>query len=1034
MKSFLRIVLWLFIGIVIALLLLPFVFKDKVKEEIKILINDQVNAEVDFGDVDLSFIKAFPNASIEVNDIFIKGKEPFANINLAKINRVKLNVDIMSLFGDNTIGINSIVLDQPDLNIVVNKNGLANYDIMKDSKEANAPSQEITAQLDRYSINNGKLHYRDLVGHVDFDINDINHTGSGNFSNTLFDLKTDSKINQITLVQNGVTYLKNADLDALVNVKVDLNENKYTLSDNEIRLNKLPVNVSGFLQILADESYKMDFDFKSPNTNFEDIFSLIPYAYTKDYDKVTAKGSSSFEGKVKGLYNDKGSLPVIDMKIKAKDGYIKYPDFPQDISNINLDLHLNSERSDWEDFSIHLPEFSMNIANEPIKGKLMIEKAFGNFVADGYINGNVNLETFSMAFPIEDINKIKGIMDIDLEFLTSKSDIESSNYSNMKLAGVSTLKNVQLSYANYPQITIPDARLEASPQNSKLDVNQMKFGNSDFDIKSEIKNPLDILTENKTRGHIIMESNVLDYNQIVGLTEEGTEEVASTEIDSFSESVIKDLEFTYDVNIKDLKYEEYKVENVVSSGSASANEFTIDQGTLDFESSKIYVDGNFENIYDYTFSEEDLEGVMDIKAESIDLNKMYAAEESKSEEELETVILPKNIKMDINVDIGQIQYGTYNLDNIDGLVKMENGIANFKNVAMQALGGDLKLDGYYDSSLETQPEFSLAYNLSQVSFSQLYENSNSFKLLAPIAKFIEGKLNSTLEMKGPLGKDMMPILEKITANGFLETLNSKIDGFIPFEKLGDKLGISSLKSLSLENTKNWFTIEDGAVKLEPSSREFEGMKFNYSGKHYVDQNIDYTIKAEIPREKLKANVVSGAAEAGMSFLEKEAGKRGIDVNLGDMVYMDIKLTGSITNPKIQIIPTGSGGKSASNIVKDEITNQIDQIKDTLTREAEKKVELLKDTLTKKTNEVVDSAKKQVKIKINKKVDEVKEDAKEKVEDVIKSSSAGKAVDSIAAKAEDKVGEILGDKAKEEADKLKDKVKDFNPFKKKKKGN
>lgn len=350
---------------------------------------------------------------------------------------------------------------------------------------------------------------------------------------------------------------------------------------------------------------------------------------------------------------------------------------------------------------------------------------------------------------------------------------------------------------------------------------------------------------------------------------------------------------------------------------------------------------------------------------------------------------------------------------------------------MKLFGGELNLNGFYDSNDETRPEFAIDYKLDNVPIKDIYEKSNSFKKLAPIAEYLTGKLNTTLSMSGPLGKDMMPLLGEVTAKGFLETLNSTLKGFKPLAAVGDKLGIAALNNVSIDNTKNWFTVENGFVVLDEQERELDGMKFMMGGKHSVDQKLDYKIRAEIPRDKLKANVASNILESGMGMLEKEAGKRGVDIDLGDMIFMDIFLTGSITNPKIKIVPTGSGGKSAKNIIKDEITNQADKLKDTIRKEVEKKVDVVKTQVETKVEETTGRVRTKVEDKVNEEVGKVKNEVEDKVKDKVSEEVKKQVEEKVGEEVKEKVDEVLGDKGKEVEDKAKDVLKDIFGKKKKK---
>ena len=58
-------------GILALLIILPIVFKDKIKEIALQEVNKQLTADVGFDKLSISLLKNFPNASISVKDLYI---------------------------------------------------------------------------------------------------------------------------------------------------------------------------------------------------------------------------------------------------------------------------------------------------------------------------------------------------------------------------------------------------------------------------------------------------------------------------------------------------------------------------------------------------------------------------------------------------------------------------------------------------------------------------------------------------------------------------------------------------------------------------------------------------------------------------------------------------------------------------------------------------------------------------------------------------------------------------------------------------
>ena len=69
MKKFLKITAIVIASIIILLMVLPYAFRGKIKEVIISEGNKMLNAQFDFGRVNISLIRNFPKATISVKDI-----------------------------------------------------------------------------------------------------------------------------------------------------------------------------------------------------------------------------------------------------------------------------------------------------------------------------------------------------------------------------------------------------------------------------------------------------------------------------------------------------------------------------------------------------------------------------------------------------------------------------------------------------------------------------------------------------------------------------------------------------------------------------------------------------------------------------------------------------------------------------------------------------------------------------------------------------------------------------------------------------
>lgn len=104
--------------ILVFMLVLPFMFKDKVIIIVKKEANEMLNAKLDFESLDISLFSHFPSASIELNGLTLSGIDDFENDTLVSAESIDVAVNVMSLFSDKGFDVNYVVLDKPSIKAV----------------------------------------------------------------------------------------------------------------------------------------------------------------------------------------------------------------------------------------------------------------------------------------------------------------------------------------------------------------------------------------------------------------------------------------------------------------------------------------------------------------------------------------------------------------------------------------------------------------------------------------------------------------------------------------------------------------------------------------------------------------------------------------------------------------------------------------------------------------------------------------------------------------------------------------------------
>ena len=98
MKKVFKIIGITLLVIIVLLIAAPFLFSSQIENFVKKTINNNVNAKVEFADIDLSLFRSFPQATVVLSDVSVINNAPFEGDTLADVKEVTLQMSIKELF------------------------------------------------------------------------------------------------------------------------------------------------------------------------------------------------------------------------------------------------------------------------------------------------------------------------------------------------------------------------------------------------------------------------------------------------------------------------------------------------------------------------------------------------------------------------------------------------------------------------------------------------------------------------------------------------------------------------------------------------------------------------------------------------------------------------------------------------------------------------------------------------------------------------------------------------------------------------
>ena len=165
-----------FLVLIILLIALPLIFQKKIFKAIIEEANLSLRADVSIEDYDLTLISTFPNLILELKEVKITGRDEFAGVDLIDAGTIEAKLNLRSVFSDE-IKIERIALKDANINVMITREGLANYDItIPDSVQVEETEPtKFALNLKSYSIENTNINYEDKAGNMSMVITQMNH-------------------------------------------------------------------------------------------------------------------------------------------------------------------------------------------------------------------------------------------------------------------------------------------------------------------------------------------------------------------------------------------------------------------------------------------------------------------------------------------------------------------------------------------------------------------------------------------------------------------------------------------------------------------------------------------------------------------------------------------------------------------------------------------------------------------------------------------------------------------------------------------
>lgn len=562
------------LGVVLLVLLLavvaiPLLFKDRLLAAVQNEISSSLNADVRFDDFDVTLLSSFPDLTLELSGLTVQNRAPFEGTTLAKVGQASVTVELMSALQGGPYTVRALRLEAPEITLITDVQGRSNTDLGGEEAAPATPATPeaeaapLTLRLQRTEIVGGDLFYDDHQAGTFVEVKQIDHRGEGSVDGDVIAFSTKTDIGALSVEDGGVRLLREVKLGTTLDLQYNQATGGVVLGDNRITLNALPLKVSGSATPRGAD-WELDLAFAALPTTLKEVLSLVPSVYKKDMGAMRIAGALALQGSIKGLLKAEGDdLPALSLVATLNDGSFRDPSLPTGIDGIDLDLAVEHPGGDLDAMVVDLRTFALSIDGSPLKGRLRVTHPTTDPELDLEAKGDLDLGKLTQSFPIEG-STLGGKMSLDLLVKGRVSALEAGDLSQAQANGAVRASGLSYQETGDP-VVYRFETLDAgfSPQTLDLRACDLRIGEADIAVTGALTNIYAYaMGTGPLGGAVSVRSKKLDLTPFAGEDEAPAQAKKGAPAESGVATVPTDLNLKVDIVAERVIYPPYDLDDL----------------------------------------------------------------------------------------------------------------------------------------------------------------------------------------------------------------------------------------------------------------------------------------------------------------------------------------------------------------------------------------------------------------------------------------------------------------------------------------
>jgi len=258
---------------------------------------------------------------------------------------------------------------------------------------------------------------------------------------------------------------------------------------------------------------------------------------------------------------------------------------------------------------------------------------------------------------------------------------------------------------------------------------------------------------------------------------------------------------------------ENKLTDVNTFLQLKSSECSIHRLEATWNNQRVQIRGEAKNYLAYLFNEEELKILGRLKADKLLFNnpRESSTTSKPSPSDTSSFQLPPRIRMEAEVEVGELSLEKFTAKNITGRVSLNNNRLDIKKLKFETCSGQVELKGNWSKRASGDKPVVVNASLEKVNIQELFRAFNSFGQAEITDKNIKGLLSGKIDAGFLLDRGFNFLPKSLYSFLDIRIDGGELNNYEPLKALSKYVRVEDLENVRFKTLENQIEIRDEMI-------------------------------------------------------------------------------------------------------------------------------------------------------------------------------------------------------------------------------